>query len=571
LKTSGTFDAVHDWFSSSGQYGYTLTNWNGKKTGVAVPGFGSPASPSTYLDPSMGTADKGKRLKVGLDNTVKQGAMTTLIEGFTDAAESAALWRSTDEGTHTFYDYANQRLNILRSYSKNPFPIHLKMEVEACDFHSDLTPGNSGGAFLDRGDLDVVKSTDVKGGWSVTNTQANEWMEWRELPLVPENKFEIRYKSTAAASVFISIDGIAQPTVTLPATANVWTTINAGNYINGTNSARTVRLTIASGSPDINYFTRTNLNTGPVSVATVAVTPTTANIIKTKTLKLEAALTPSYATNTKVTWTSSDPSIATVDAFGLVTGINIGSATITVTTEDGAKIATSAISIENPTTVITLQAEEAVFNGPKAVTNQVGYNGTSFLDFANNTGDFIKWTVSVPAAGEYELSFRYALLGGNRPLELRVNGTVAVASLFFPVTSSWSNWQNVMSKQNLNAGANEIQLTSIGSNGGNFDELVVTNTVNLGTNSFDVPNQKTVNIYPNPFKEGVLKIDLAGFENSNDITVTVMNLTGQTIYQTQTTNLKHIELNLSKNLNESIYFVSIASGGTQIIKKLIVK
>jgi hypothetical protein len=34
------------------------------------------------------------------------------------------------------------------------------MEAEACDFFSDLTKGNSGGAFPDLGDLDVAKCTD---------------------------------------------------------------------------------------------------------------------------------------------------------------------------------------------------------------------------------------------------------------------------------------------------------------------------------------------------------------------------------------------------------------------------
>jgi hypothetical protein len=84
--------------------------------------------------------------------------------------------------------------------------------------------------------------------------------------------------------------------------------------------------------------------------------------------------------------------------------------------------------------------------------------------------------------GNYELSFRYGLGNVARPLQLKVNGTVVVASLPFPSTTLWSNWQNVISTQPLNAGINEIQLTSIGSNGGNIDKLQVTNAPTLGTN-----------------------------------------------------------------------------------------
>ena len=571
--TPAMVDAAHNWFSASGGTSFTLTNLNNFKAGVCVPSFVKPAEPQNgTLLPYMNVKDQGDRLRYGLENTVKAGANLTLVEGFTDSAEGAALWRSSDEGQFQYYNYPNQRLNILRSYSKNPYPITLKMEVEGCDFNSDLTLGNSGNSFLDRGDLDVLKCSDVKGGWFVTNTQANEWMEWKELPLVPENKFEIRYKSTAAASVFISIDGIAQPTVVLPATNSAWTTIDAGNYINGKNSANTVRLTIASGSPDINYFTRTNLNTGAVNVTAVSVTPTVANINLNKTLKLVAAITPSYATNTKVIWSSSNTAVATVDVSGLVTGVSLGTATITATTEDGAKTATSVITIENPTTVITLQAEDAVFVGPKVATNNAGYNGTGFLDFTNNTGDYIKWTVTVPAAGDYELSFRYALPSGSRPLDLRVNGTLVVASLPFPSTTSWTIWRNVISNQPLKDGVNEIMLTSNGANGANIDELVVTNTSNLGTNQFDVvQKEKSVAIYPNPYKGGELSVELNGFENQNMVKIKIVNLIGQTVYETAVTNATRADLNLSGKLNESIYFVSIETGNTQIVKKLIVK
>ena len=60
--------------------------------------------------------------------------------------------------------------------------------------------------------------------------------------------------------------------------------------------------------------------------------------------KLNAKFKPENATNKNVTWSSSDNEIATVDN-GVVTAVSAGTATITVTTEDGEKTATCTVTV----------------------------------------------------------------------------------------------------------------------------------------------------------------------------------------------------------------------------------
>lgn len=61
---------------------------------------------------------------------------------------------------------------------------------------------------------------------------------------------------------------------------------------------------------------------------------------------LVATVLPENATNMNITWTSSNESIATVSSSGVVKGISIGTARITVSTEDGEKTATCEVTVQ---------------------------------------------------------------------------------------------------------------------------------------------------------------------------------------------------------------------------------
>lgn len=93
-----------------------------------------------------------------------------------------------------------------------------------------------------------------------------------------------------------------------------------------------------------------NAATLTVTAATVPVTGVTLNKTSTSlyvgdTETLTPSITPDNATNKNLTWSSDDTSVATVDASGLVTAVSAGTATITVTTEDGAKTATCTVTV----------------------------------------------------------------------------------------------------------------------------------------------------------------------------------------------------------------------------------
>lgn len=65
-----------------------------------------------------------------------------------------------------------------------------------------------------------------------------------------------------------------------------------------------------------------------------------------QTLKIWITFTPDTATNKKVTWTSSDETIATVDNTGRVTPKKVGQVIITATSEDGNKTSTCTVTVK---------------------------------------------------------------------------------------------------------------------------------------------------------------------------------------------------------------------------------
>lgn len=107
--------------------------------------------------------------------------------------------------------------------------------------------------------------------------------------------------------------------------------------------------------------------------STIAVTGVTLNKATTSlapltTEQLTATVAPADATNKDVTWSSSTPAVATVSATGLVTGVAGGTATITVTTADGAKTATCVVTVvSTPKIYIGTQAVSKMYIGDQEV------------------------------------------------------------------------------------------------------------------------------------------------------------------------------------------------------------
>lgn len=83
-----------------------------------------------------------------------------------------------------------------------------------------------------------------------------------------------------------------------------------------------------------------------VSVTGVSITSTVNTVAVGSTISVTSKVSPDDATNKSVSYKSSDPTIASVNAdTGVVTGVKAGTAQITATTQDGGKTANVNVTV----------------------------------------------------------------------------------------------------------------------------------------------------------------------------------------------------------------------------------
>lgn len=128
-----------------------------------------------------------------------------------------------------------------------------------------------------------------------------------------------------------------------------------------------------------------------IKVTSVSVSENSMVVTEGYNNKLQITISPEKATNKKVTWRSSNPSVVFVDKNGEIVANKAGSATITVTTEDGKKTATCNVTVEPKTIAITsillnIESIEIVEGGTKLLTYAV--------EPTNATNKNVRWESS---------------------------------------------------------------------------------------------------------------------------------------------------------------------------------
>ncbi len=148
-----------------------------------------------------------------------------------------------------------------------------------------------------------------------------------------------------------------------------------------------------------------------ISPTELILDPTEVELLVTEQTSLTATVFPEDTTDKTVTWTSSNPSIASVDADGVVTALYKGTVTITATTANGLT-ATCEVTVYSPAKVITLN--------PTEMTLEKGTTGTitATVDPVD-TSDEVVWTSADESIATVERGIVTAIATGTVAITAR--------------------------------------------------------------------------------------------------------------------------------------------------------
>lgn len=159
----------------------------------------------------------------------------------------------------------------------------------------------------------------------------------------PNPSIVVGQSANASASALDQFGApIATGTVSWSTQSSAIATVNPAGVVTGVAVGQTQLIATAGGKQAL-----AAINVVPIPVATVNVTPTTGSVAVGATIQLNASTLDASSnplTGRTINWSSSDPSRASVDGTGLVTGVAVGTVNISATSEGKTGMAQISIT-----------------------------------------------------------------------------------------------------------------------------------------------------------------------------------------------------------------------------------
>ncbi|MBQ3265353.1 MAG: Ig-like domain-containing protein [Ruminococcus sp.] len=176
---------------------------------------------------------------------------------------------------------------------------------------------------------------------------------------------------TAGSSASLSVTDAAGNAVS-PLT---WTSAddNIVSVDGGTVKAKAAGSTVIQAAAESGKTCTCNVTVTEKEITKLALDHSTASVESGKTIQLSATFTPTDATDTNLTWSSSDDSVAVVNSEGYVTGVKEGVANIVCTAKSGVE-ASCTVTVKGSSSSSSSQSSSNSSNNSSNNNNNVVNN-----------------------------------------------------------------------------------------------------------------------------------------------------------------------------------------------------
>lgn len=151
-----------------------------------------------------------------------------------------------------------------------------------------------------------------------------------------------------------------------------------------------------------------------IPVTGISLNKTSAALKVNESIKINAVITPTNATNTKVLWKSSNSSVAAVDGSGNIKAVGVGKAIITATTEDGGYSAEAIITVKNNSVPIISGIENKTIKIGERFDSKAGVRAYDNEDGDITSKIIVSGIVDESKKGNYTLNYTVTDSDGNK-------------------------------------------------------------------------------------------------------------------------------------------------------------
>ena len=237
----------------------------------------------------------------------------------------------------------------------------------------------------------TVKSANGKKA-TCTVTVTTEDIAVEEIELTPEET-EINSGSQTQIAAVVKPENATNRELVWESSDPSIATVDSNGIVKGLKAGT---VTITAKTKDGKVVAKTTLKIKvaptptPMQIESLSFTQNNVSIKKDDTLGLTVTVVPSELSTSPLTWTSSDTNIVKVDSNGVITGVGLGTATITVTSSNGKKATCTVEVVANTIPVENIELT------PSSMTLNVGEEVqiVATIEPANATDHELVWTSS---------------------------------------------------------------------------------------------------------------------------------------------------------------------------------